>query len=62
MDTATASIDRMDPLANQVEHFAAVIRGEATPIVTGRDGLIALRVSAAVAEARTGQIVANGLG
>ena len=28
-DTVTETLDRSDPLANQVEHFAAVIRGEA---------------------------------
>lgn len=32
MNTAVESIDRSDPLANQVSHFAAVIRGEAEPI------------------------------
>ena len=61
-DTSTESLDRADPLANQVEHFAAVIRGQAQPIVSGRDGLNALRVTAAVTEAaRTGQIVHTGL-
>ncbi len=61
-DTSTESLDRADPLANQVEHFAAVIRGEAQPIVSGRDGLNALRVTEAVTEAaRTGQIVDTGL-
>ncbi len=48
-------LERSDPLANQVEHFAAVIRGEADPICSGRDGLKTLRVVAAVVEsARTG--------
>ena len=61
-DTSTEGLDRADPLANQVEHFAAVIRGEAQPIVSGRDGLNALRVTEAVTEAaRTGQIVDTGL-
>jgi predicted dehydrogenase len=61
-ETSTIDIDRTDPLANQVEHFAAVIRGEAEPIVSGRDGLNTLRVSEAVTEAtRTGQIVDTGL-
>ena len=38
-DSSTEKLDRSDPLANQVEHFAAVIRGEAQPICSGRDGL-----------------------
>jgi predicted dehydrogenase len=62
-DTSSLDIDRSDPLANQVEHFAAVIRGEAEPIVSGRDGLKTLRVTEAVTEAaKTGQIVDTGLG
>jgi len=62
-DTSTESLDRSDPLANQVEHFAAVIRGEAHPVVSGRDGLNALRVTEAVTEAaETGQIVDTGVG
>jgi predicted dehydrogenase len=54
-DTAVAELDRSDPLANQVAHFAAVIRGEAQPICSGRDGLTTLKVvDAVVAAARTG--------
>jgi predicted dehydrogenase len=57
-DTSTVELERSDPLANQVEHFAAVIRGEAEPICSGRDGLKTLRVVEAVVEsARTGQPV-----
>jgi predicted dehydrogenase len=56
-------LDRTDPLANQIEHFAAVIRGAAHPIVSGRDGLNTLRVTEAVTEAaRTGRIAETGLG
>jgi predicted dehydrogenase len=52
------AIDHADPLASQIEHFAAVIRGEATPLVTGRDGLQNLRVTDAILEAaRTGNTV-----
>jgi predicted dehydrogenase len=62
-DTSGLDIDRSDPLANQVEHFVAVIRGEAEPIVSGRDGLNTLRVTEAITEAaKTGQIVDTGLG
>src|SRR3954463_250347 len=37
-ETSRVELDRSDPLANQIEHFAAVIRGEAKPICSGRDG------------------------
>jgi predicted dehydrogenase len=57
-ETSTESVERSDPLANQVKHFAAVIRGEAEPICSGRDGLKTLQVVDAVVEAaRTGQPV-----
>lgn len=56
--TKTIPLERQDPLANQIEHFAAVIRGEAAPLVTGRDGLQNLRVTDAIVEAaRTGRII-----
>jgi predicted dehydrogenase len=58
-DRSVETVDRSDPLAHQITHFAEVIRGEATPICSGRDGLKALKVVDAVAEsARTGQPVA----
>jgi predicted dehydrogenase len=57
-ETTTVEVQRSDPLARQVEHFAAVVRGEAEPICSGRDGLATLRVLEAVVEsARTGQPV-----
>jgi len=53
--TAVADVDRTDPLEHQLEHFCAVIRGEAKPLVTARDGLQNLRVTEAIARAaRTG--------
>jgi predicted dehydrogenase len=56
--SSTVELERSDPLANQVDHFAAVIRGEAEPICSGRDGLRTLQVVDAVLEAaRTGQPV-----
>ena len=58
--TQTETLVHADPLANQIEHFAAVIRGEAEPLVTCRDGLQNLRVVDAIAEAaRTGSSVAT---
>lgn len=54
------SVERADPLARQLDHFCAVIRGEARPLVEGRDALQTLRVTLAIAEAaRTGRIVAT---
>jgi predicted dehydrogenase len=50
--------ERIDPLAAQIEHFAAVVRGDAKPLVTARDGLQNLRVVEAIVEAaRTGRTV-----
>ena len=42
---------RDDPLVHQLEHFGAVVRGEARPLVPARDGLANLRVTEAIAEA-----------
>jgi predicted dehydrogenase len=56
--TDVAAIDRADPLERQLAHFCAVIRGEAEPRVTARDGLANLRVTEAIADAaRTGKII-----
>jgi predicted dehydrogenase len=56
--TRTVPLQREDPLALQIEHFAAVIRGEQEPLVTCRDGVQNLRVTDAIAEAtRTGRVV-----
>lgn len=49
---------RDDPLKHQIEHFGAVVRGEAQPLVSARDGLQNLRVTEAIAlAAKTGQVV-----
>src|SRR5580700_10661643 len=54
----TIPLQRTDPLAAQIEHFVAVIRGSADPLVTARDGLQNLRVTDAILEAaRTGATV-----
>ena len=42
---------RDDPLKHQIEHFGAVIRGEAEPLVSARDGLANLRVTEAIVAA-----------
>src|SRR4029453_816164 len=50
-DISVGPLDRSDPLANQVAHFADVIRGRAEPVVSGRDGLKALEVVEAITRA-----------
>ena len=53
-----AALVRDDLVRRQLEHFAAVIRGEATPLVSARDGLANLRVTEAiVAAANSGRVV-----
>lgn len=52
-------VRRRDPLAEQIGHFCAVIKGDVAPLVTGWDGSQNLLVVDAIAEAgRTGTIVA----
>ncbi len=56
--TRTVPLERKDPLALQIAHFVAVIRGEAKPLVTARDGLLNVRIVEAIAEAaKTGGAV-----
>ncbi|HKX38946.1 MAG TPA: gfo/Idh/MocA family oxidoreductase, partial [Burkholderiales bacterium] len=51
-------ITREDPIRLQMEHFGAVVRGEAEPVVSAADGLANLRVTEAITEAAgTGTIV-----
>jgi len=53
-----AAVERDDPIRLQMEHFGAVVRGEAEPLVSARDGLANLRVTEAIAQAaRTGALV-----
>jgi predicted dehydrogenase len=47
----TAKVARDDPIQRQMEHFGAVVRGEAEPLVSARDGLANLRVTEAIARA-----------
>lgn len=44
-----------DPLINQIRQFASVIRGEEAPLVSGRDGLQALRVINAIKQSAESQ-------
>lgn len=50
-ETSVVPMKRADPLALQIAHFAEVIRGRAVPLVSGRDGLMNLRVVDAIARA-----------
>lgn len=57
-EVGTVSLVRDDPLKHQIEHFGAVVRGEASPLVTARDGLQNLKITEAIAEAAaTGRVV-----
>ncbi len=49
--SSVVPMQRADPLALQIAHFADVIRGRAAPLVSGRDGLMNLRVVDAIARA-----------
>ena len=57
-EVGTVGLVRDDPLKHQMEHFGAVVRGEAHPLVTAQDGLQNLKVTEAIAEAAaTGRVV-----
>ena len=50
-EVSVVDLVRDDPLEHQLEHFGAMIRGEAQPLVSARDGLANLRVTEAIVEA-----------
>ncbi len=55
----TPRVEPDDPLPRQIRHFAAVIRGEETPLVPGREGLRTLQAIEAIKRsAETGEAVA----
>ena len=57
-EEGVAGMVRDDPLKHQIEHFGAVVRGEANPLVSARDGLKNLRVTEAIAEAaKSGRVI-----
>jgi predicted dehydrogenase len=63
LDKSEIKLEVIDPLAAQVAHFCDVIRGEAEPWVSVRDGLQNLRVVEAIHQAtRTGQVVRVEIG
>jgi len=56
--TSAPQVERSDPLANQIAHFADVIKGETVPLCDGRAGLAALRgLDDGIEAARTGHVV-----
>jgi len=58
-EVGVVGLIRDDPIRRQMEHFGAVVRGEAQPLVSARDGLKNLRVTEAiVAAARSGKLIA----
>ena len=57
-EVGTVGMVRDDPIKRQMEHFGAVVRGEAPPLVSARDGLANLRVTEAiVAAAKSGTTI-----
>ena len=57
-EVGTVGMVRDDPLKHQMEHFVKVVRGEADPLVSARDGLLNLRMTEAIIEAaKSGQTV-----
>lgn len=59
-ETSVVEVERAEPLALQLEHFCAVVRSDAPPLVTGREAVETLRVTLAIAEAtRTGRTIST---
>lgn len=57
-NTAIAEPEQADPLQRQLAHFCQVIRGEAQPLVTVRDGLRNLQIVEAISQAaHSGRLV-----
>jgi len=57
-DVSVVPMQRDDPICRQMEHFGAVVRGAAEPLVSARDGLANLRVTEAiVAAAQSGSTI-----
>jgi predicted dehydrogenase len=51
MQASVVESAREDPLARQLRHFCAVLRGEAVPLVTARDSMRTLEVTLAISAA-----------
>lgn len=58
MSSTRMPLEAADPLEAQIAHFADVVNGKAVPLVSGADGLRAVRVVDAIKQAaQTGQAV-----
>lgn len=51
LQSEQVAVEPADPLARQIDHFCAVIRGEAAPIISGEDATRTLAATLAVHEA-----------
>ena len=62
ISAASYPCDSADPLIKQLEHFAEVIRGRAAPLVSGAEGMAALRAVEAIlaSAARGGAVIELG--
>ena len=57
-EVGVVGVERDDPIKIQMEHFGTVVRGEAQPLVSARDGTENLRITEAITQAaKTGKIV-----
>jgi predicted dehydrogenase len=57
-DVSVVDMQRSDPIANQMEHFVKVVRGEAKPLVSSFDGMQNLKITEAIVQsAKTGQVI-----
>lgn len=60
LENSVVELEVVDPLERQIAQFVDVIRGNAKPVVSARDGLQNLRVVEAIVEAaKTGRVVAT---
>jgi predicted dehydrogenase len=60
-EVSTIDMQRSDPIAHQMEHFGAVVRGEVAPIVSAFDGMQNLKITEAIVlSAKTGKVVQTG--
>jgi predicted dehydrogenase len=57
-DVSTVAMQRSDPIAHQMAHFGAVVRGEVKPLVSAFDGMQNLKITEAIVQsAKTGQVI-----
>ena len=61
-EVSVVDMQRDDPIKLQMEHFGAVVRGEAEPLVSASDGLQNLRITEAITQAaKSGYMVEIGI-